>query len=43
VAIGSLEHDDYSSDQLHAVAAAGDVILDKEGGMLVRFATPDTR
>jgi YYY domain-containing protein len=43
VAIGSLEHDYYSSDQLHAVAAAGDVILDKDGGMLVRFATPDTR
>jgi uncharacterized membrane protein len=41
VAIGSLEHKDYSAAMLSAVAAAGEVVLDRDGGMLVRFRFPD--
>jgi YYY domain-containing protein len=41
VAIGSLEHKDYSAAKLSAVAAAGEVVLDQHGGMLVRFAHPE--
>ena len=41
VAIGSLEHKDYSAAMLGAVAAAGEVVLDRDGGVLVRFGIPD--
>jgi uncharacterized membrane protein len=37
VAIGSLERLAYPSHGLAAIAAAGEVVLDEEGGMLVRF------
>jgi uncharacterized membrane protein len=37
VAIGSLERKDHSSEALAAVRAAGDVVVDVEGGVLVRF------
>jgi uncharacterized membrane protein len=41
VAIGALEHKDYSAAKLNTVAAAGEVVLDQDGGMLVRFGSPD--
>jgi YYY domain-containing protein len=41
VAIGSLEHKDYSAAMLRAVAGAGEVVLDRDGGVLVRFGFPD--
>ena len=40
VAIGSLERKDYSQRQLADVAAAGEVVLDEDGGQIVRFAAP---
>lgn len=40
VAIGSLEHKDYSAAKLSAVANAGEVVLEADGGMLVRFGSP---
>ena len=42
VAIGSLENKDFSEQQLAEVAAAGEVVLDEDGGQVVRFASgPD--
>lgn len=41
VAIGSLEHKDFSGAKLGAIADAGEVVLDEEGAMLVRFGAPD--
>jgi len=42
VAIGSLENKDFSEQQLAEVAAAGEVVLDEDGGQIVRFASgPD--
>jgi YYY domain-containing protein len=41
VAIGSLEHENYSASQLHVVAEAGEIVLDQDGAMLVRFHSPD--
>ncbi len=41
VAIGALERKDFSWTQLQAVADAGEVVLDEDGAMLVRFATPE--
>ena len=41
VAIGALERKDFSWAQLQAVVEAGEVLLDQEGAMLVRFATPE--
>jgi YYY domain-containing protein len=40
VAIGSLERKDYSAARLRTVAEAGEVVLDQDGGMLVRFGSP---
>ena len=40
VAIGSLERKDFSERQLADVAAAGEVVLDEDGGQVVRFAAP---
>jgi len=40
VAIGSLEIKDFSKQQLAEVAAAGEVVLDEEGGQVVRFSSP---
>jgi uncharacterized membrane protein len=40
VAIGSLERKDYSAARLRTVAEAGQVVLDQDGGMLVRFGSP---
>jgi YYY domain-containing protein len=40
VAIGSLERKDYSAAKLRTVAEAGEVVLDQDGGMLVRFGSP---
>jgi len=40
VAIGSLERKDYSAAKLRTVAEAGEVVLDRDGGMLVRFGSP---
>jgi uncharacterized membrane protein len=37
VAIGSLERQDHPGEALEAVRAAGEVVLDVEGGTLVRF------
>ena len=37
VAIGSLERRDFPADSLEAVMAAGEVELDEDGGVLVRF------
>ncbi len=39
VAIGSLERKDYTDEELRVVAAAGEVVLDEEDGMLVRFGS----
>jgi YYY domain-containing protein len=39
-AIGSLESKDFSEQQLAEVAAAGEVVLDEDGGQVVRFASP---
>jgi YYY domain-containing protein len=41
VAIGSLERKDFSEEELRAVAAAGEVVLDEEGGMVVRFGSAE--
>jgi YYY domain-containing protein len=41
VAIGSLEHKDFSASRLRTVAEAGEVILDRDGGMLIRFGAPE--
>jgi uncharacterized membrane protein len=41
VAIGSLERKDFSAAKLRTVAEAGEVVLDQDGGMLVRFGSPD--
>jgi YYY domain-containing protein len=40
VAIGALEHKDYSKAKLRAVEEAGEVVLDQDGAMLVRFGSP---
>lgn len=42
VAIGSLERKDFSAAKLRTVAEAGEVVLDQDGGMLVRFGSPDS-
>jgi uncharacterized membrane protein len=39
VAIGSLERKDYTNEELRAVAAAGEVVLDEDDGMVVRFGS----
>jgi len=41
VAIGSLERKDYSAAKLRRVAEAGEVVLARDGGMLIRFGFPD--
>jgi YYY domain-containing protein len=41
VAIGSLERNDSPAGRLRTLAEAGDIVLDKDGGMLVRFGSPD--
>jgi uncharacterized membrane protein len=41
VAIGSLERKDFSDGQLEGLAAAGEVVLDEDGGLVVRFGAPD--
>ena len=40
VAIGSLERKDYSQRHLADVAAAGELVLDEDGGQVVRFTAP---
>jgi uncharacterized membrane protein len=40
VAIGSLERKDFSDGQLEGLAAAGEVVLDEDGGLVVRFGAP---
>jgi uncharacterized membrane protein len=40
VTIGSLESKDFSEQQLAEVAAAGEVVLDEDGGQVIRFASP---
>jgi uncharacterized membrane protein len=42
VTIGSLEREDYTDEELAAVAAAGEVVLDEEGALVVRFASVET-
>ncbi len=39
VTIGSLEREDYTEEELKAVAAAGEVVLDEEGALVVRFGS----
>jgi uncharacterized membrane protein len=41
VAIGSLERKDFTAAKLKTLAEAGEVVLDQDGGMLVRFGSPD--
>ena len=41
VAIGSLERKDFPAAKLETIAEAGEVVLDQDGGMLVRFGSPD--
>jgi len=41
VAIGSLERKDYTEEELRMVAEAGEVVLDQEGGTVVRFGFPE--
>ena len=41
VAIGSLERKDFTAAKLKTLIEAGEVVLDEDGGMLVRFGTPD--
>jgi uncharacterized membrane protein len=41
VAIGSLEQKDFPMAKLGTIAEAGEVVLDRDGGMLVRFGSPD--
>jgi uncharacterized membrane protein len=41
VAIGSLERKDFTAAKLKTVAEAGEVVLDQDGAMLVRFGSPD--
>ena len=43
VAIGSLEREDFTEEDLQAVAEAGEVVLDENGGMVVRFGFVDVR
>ena len=38
-AIGSLERKDYTEEELRGVAESGEVVLDEEGGMVVRFGS----
>ena len=40
VAIGSLERKDFPAAKLGTIAEAGEVVLDRDGGMLVRFGSP---
>jgi len=40
VAIGSLERKDFSDGQLDGLASAGEVVLDEDGGVVVRFGAP---
>jgi YYY domain-containing protein len=40
VAIGSLERKDFAAAKLRAVAEAGEVVVDEDDGMLVRFGSP---
>jgi len=41
VAIGSLERKDFPKARLMAIVEAGEVVLDQDNGMLVRFGMPD--
>jgi len=41
VAIGSLERKDFTAAKLKTIAEAGEVMLDQNGAMLVRFGSPD--
>jgi uncharacterized membrane protein len=41
VAVGSLEHRDYPAPGIAAVVAAGEVVLEEDGAVLVRFGHPD--
>jgi hypothetical protein len=40
IAVGSLERQDFGEESLAAVAAAGEVIVDRDGALLVRVAAP---
>jgi hypothetical protein len=42
VALGSLEHRDYPATGVAAVVEAGEVVLEEDGALLVRFGDPDT-
>ena len=42
VALGSLEHRDYPAEGLAAVVEAGEVVLEEDGSLLVRFGHPGT-
>jgi uncharacterized membrane protein len=39
VTIGSLERQDYTDENLRAVVEAGEVVLDEDGGLVVRFGS----
>jgi uncharacterized membrane protein len=41
VAIGSLERNDFPAATLKALGEAGEIVLDKDGGILVRFGSPE--
>lgn len=41
VAIGSLERKDFPAARLKTLGEAGEIVLDQDGGMLVRFGSPD--
>jgi YYY domain-containing protein len=41
VAIGALERGDYSASQLRAVAQAGEIVLEQDDALLVRFGYPE--
>ncbi len=41
VAVGSLEHKDSSAAKLQTVIEAGEVVLERDGGILVRFGAPE--
>jgi YYY domain-containing protein len=41
VAIGSLERKDFPAAEWGTLAEAGEVVVDRDGGMLVRFGSPE--
>ena len=40
VAVGSLERRDYPAAGIEAVVSAGEVVVDEDGALLVRFGSP---